>query len=213
MHYRGKDFHYTLTKPDGTTQDLLKVSKYSFAWQTGYEFEKPIAAPKGSKIDCVAHFDNSTNNPNNPDPTKDISFGPQSYDEMMIGFVDYIVDEGVSPKVDATANPVLAKMDELAAAHPGEVFKVMIQQGPGGMEASALHVPKTGDGGWYVKIGAIVGRAPITEIAWTANKFTSTARIPGQAPQPLEGEVQGDTIILTMTQGTVKQQIPGTLVK
>src|SRR6185436_16020143 len=108
MHYRGKDFKYTLTTPDGKSQELLKVSKYDFAWQTQYEFEKPITAPKGSKIDCVAHFDNSANNPNNPDPKKDITFGQQSYDEMMIGFVDYIVDEGVSPKAATLANPVLA---------------------------------------------------------------------------------------------------------
>jgi mono/diheme cytochrome c family protein len=214
MHYRGKDFQYTLTRPDGTKQDLLKVSKYNFGWQTGYEFEKPVSAPKGSRIDCVAHWDNSTNNPNNPDPTKDISFGPQSYDEMMIGFVDYIVDEGVSPKAATTVNPVLAKMEELTAAHPGEVFKVMIQQGPQGMEASALHVPKTGDGGWYVKMGSIAGKAPITEIVWSGTGFSGTARIPGQAAMPIEGTVEGDTINLTLTTPTgVKQQISGTMVK
>ncbi len=198
MHYRGKDFSYTLTLPDGTKKDLLKVSRYDFNWQTGYEFEQPVDAPKGSKIDCVAHWDNSTNNPHNPDPTKDITFGPESYDEMMIGFVDYVVKDGVSPKPDTTANPVLAKMQELAAAHPGEIFKVMIQQSEAKLEESAMHLPKTGDGGWFVKIGSIVGRAPIKDIVWTGTSFTAVAHVPGQDPMQLSGTVEGEGITINV---------------
>ena len=213
MHYRGKDFQYTLTLPDGSKKELLKVSKYDFNWQTGYEFEQPIEAPKGSKIDCVAHWDNSTNNPANPDPTKDITFGPESYDEMMIGFVDYVVKDGVSPKPDTTANPVIAKAQELAAAHPGEIFKVMIQQSEAKLEESALHLPKTGDGGWYVKIGSIVGKANVKDIVWTGTSFTATALVPGQDPMAISGTVEGENLKLVLPIGNGQTiTLSGTLV-
>jgi len=87
MHLRGKDFEYRLIYPDGTSKIILSVPRYSFNWQTRYEFREPIAAPKGSRIECVAHFDNSTKNKWNPDPTKTVRWGPQTWDEMMIGFV------------------------------------------------------------------------------------------------------------------------------
>ncbi len=214
MHYRGKDFSYTLTTPDGQTRDLLKVSKYDFNWQTVYEFDEPVSVPKGSRIDCVAHWDNSSNNPHNPDPTKDISFGPESYDEMMIGFVDYVVAEGVSPK-DATADsPVIAKLAELAAAHPGDVFKVMIQANGPQLEPSALHIPKSGEGGWYVKFGQIVGRAAVKDIVWTGTSFTGTAMVPGQDPMSIAGTVEGDALKLTLPIGNGQTiTIPGELAK
>ncbi len=214
MHYRGKDFSYTLTTPDGKTTDLLKVSKYDFNWQTVYQFEEPVTVPKGSRIDCVAHWDNSADNPHNPDPTKDISFGPESYDEMMIGFVDYVVAEGRSPNPEASVSPVLAKMDELAAAYPGEVFKVMIQMNGPQLEPSALHLPKTGDGGWFVAIGSIVGRAPVKDIVWTGTSFKGVAHVPGDDPMDISGTIEGDALKLNLPIGNGQTiTLSGTLVK
>ena len=92
MHVRGKDFEYTLIYPDGTSKVVLSVPRYSFNWQTRYEFKEPVAAPKGSRLVCVAHFDNSSNNKWNPDPLKTVRWGPQTWDEMMIGFVGFTVD-------------------------------------------------------------------------------------------------------------------------
>jgi len=209
MHYRGKDFSYTLTYPDGTKKELLKVSKYDFNWQTAYDYEEPLSVPAGTRIDCVAHWDNSADNPANPDPTKTVTFGNESYDEMMIGFVDYTVDEGVRPK--EVASPVIAKLAELASEFPGEVFRVMIQQGPGGLQESAVHVPHQGDGGWYISMGSIVGRAPIREIAWSGNTFAATAYVPGQDPMSLAGEVDGDTLRITITSPDGSDTITGTL--
>lgn len=196
MHYRGKDFSYALVYPDGTRKDLLKVSNYDFNWQTLYEFEEPVVAPAGSRIECVAHWDNSPENPDNPDPNKTVRFGLESYDEMMIGFVDYVVEEGVRPA--EAPNPIPAKTQELAGQYPGEVFRVMIQQG-GGLEPSALHLPKSGDGGWYVRVGSIAGKAPITDIVWTGNAFEAIARIPGQEPAKLSGTVDGATLTMQMS--------------
>jgi hypothetical protein len=92
MHVRGKDFVYTLVYPDGTSKVLLNVPRYDFNWQLNYFLKEPIAAPKGSRIDCVAHHDNSERNKFNPDPSKEVRWGPQTWEEMMIGWFDYTID-------------------------------------------------------------------------------------------------------------------------
>ena len=92
MHFRGKDFQYRLVYPDGTSKVLLSVPRYDFNWQMTYFFKEPIAAPKGSRLECLAHYDNSTRNKYNPDPTKLVQWGPQTWEEMMIGYVDYTLD-------------------------------------------------------------------------------------------------------------------------
>jgi hypothetical protein len=93
MHVRGKDALYTLVYPDGTKKILLSVPRYDFAWQLTYFFREPIAAPKGSKLEIMAHHDNSANNKFNPDPTKEVHWGEQTWDEMMIGYLDYTLDK------------------------------------------------------------------------------------------------------------------------
>ena len=213
MHYRGKDFAYALTYPDGREEELLRVSKYDFNWQTGYDFAEAVAVPAGTRIDCVAHFDNSADNEANPDPTKAIRFGPESFDEMMIGFVDYTVDEGVRPVV--AESPVIAKMSDLASKHPGEVYKVMIPQGPTpALEPSALHLPRSGDGGWYVAMGSIVGKAPVVDIVWDGDTFTATANVPGQSPMALSGKVENGIMALTIPAGPgLTSTISGVLVE
>jgi hypothetical protein len=92
MHYRGKDFEYRAVFPDGTTRILLSVPRYDFNWQLHYKIKNPIAVPKGTRIDCTAHFDNSAANKYNPDPTKLVRWGPQTWEEMMIGWFDYTLD-------------------------------------------------------------------------------------------------------------------------
>lgn len=92
MHFRGKDFLYQVIYPDGRTETLLSVPKYDFNWQLGYMLEKPLVLPKGTRIECTAHFDNSANNPYNPDPTKEVRWGDQTWEEMMIGWFSVAVD-------------------------------------------------------------------------------------------------------------------------
>jgi hypothetical protein len=92
MHLRGKDFVFTAVYPTGERQVLLSVPNYSFAWQLAYQPVQDIVMPKGSKIECVAHFDNSPNNPFNPDATKEVRYGDQSWEEMMFGFFDVAID-------------------------------------------------------------------------------------------------------------------------
>ena len=89
MHVRGKAFVYTATYPDGRSEILLNVPKYDFNWQHTYIPAQPIALPKGTRLDCVAHFDNSDKNKFNPDPSKEVRWGDQTWEEMMIGWFTY----------------------------------------------------------------------------------------------------------------------------
>ncbi|MBX9599617.1 MAG: cytochrome c [Bryobacteraceae bacterium] len=95
MHLRGKDFQFRVKFPDGRTETLLNVPRYDFNWQLSYYLAEPLKMPAGTIIECTAHFDNSANNPANPDPKKAIRFGEQSWDEMMIGFFDVAVKADV----------------------------------------------------------------------------------------------------------------------
>ncbi len=101
MHLRGKDYLYRATYSDGRSEILLSVPKYNFGWQVYYYPKKPIRIPKGTKIETVAHYDNSAKNPKNPDPAKPVRFGEQTWEEMMNGFFDYTVD---APAAKASAS-------------------------------------------------------------------------------------------------------------
>src|ERR1022692_3264957 len=92
MHVRGKDFTYTAVYPDGHSEIVLRVPKYNFNWQLVYLMQDPLLLPKGARLECVAHFDNPPNNPANPDPRKEVRWGPQTWEEMMIGWFDYTLD-------------------------------------------------------------------------------------------------------------------------
>ena len=105
MHLRGKDFEYQLHHPDGKIETILSVPQYDFNWQNTYRLKEPLKVPKGSKIKCIAHFDNSKLNPANPAPWKPVFWGEQTWEEMMIGYIDfYYVDDLGLPKKTALAN-------------------------------------------------------------------------------------------------------------
>ena len=91
MHVRGKAFRYSIVYPDGRREVLLDVPRYDFAWQLSYEPAKPLQVPAGARLECVARYDNSPNNPNNPDPKKEVRWGDQTWEEMLIGWFTYTV--------------------------------------------------------------------------------------------------------------------------
>ena len=99
MHLRGKDFDFRLIYPNGETQTVLSVPRYDFNWQLEYKPAGEMVIPKGTKIACTAHYDNSVNNPHNPDATKAVRWGDQSWEEMMIGFFDVTFDAKLDPKL------------------------------------------------------------------------------------------------------------------
>lgn len=98
MHLRGKDFLFEAVYPTGEKETLLSVPKYNFNWQLGYEETKPLLLPKGSRIECTAHHDNSANNPFNPNPNITVRWGDQSWEEMMMGFFAVVVDVNLKPQ-------------------------------------------------------------------------------------------------------------------
>jgi peroxiredoxin/mono/diheme cytochrome c family protein len=104
MHLRGKDFKFEAQYPDGTKEVLLDVPSYDFNWQLRYYLAEPKLMPKGTRLECTAHFDNSAENLANPDPGETVSFGEQTWEEMMFGFYT-----SIDPKEDRTAGKVAAK--------------------------------------------------------------------------------------------------------
>jgi len=93
MHYRGEAMEYKVFYPDGRSEVLLNVPAYSFNWQMVYRPQSPIRIPAGSKIQVTGYFDNTAKNKFNPDPSKAVRQGEPTYDEMMMGFMDYIAEK------------------------------------------------------------------------------------------------------------------------
>jgi hypothetical protein len=95
MHLRGKAFEYLTIHPDGTPEMLLRVAPYDFYWQLSYRLATPVQLKQGTRLEWSGWFDNSANNPRNPDPSAEVRYGHQSRQEMLVGFFDIAVDPGV----------------------------------------------------------------------------------------------------------------------
>jgi hypothetical protein len=95
MHVRGKSFRYELQTPDGRKETVLDVPRYDFNWQTSYQLAEPLRVPAGGSMHVVAHYDNSANNFNNPNPNATVRWGEQTWDEMLIGYFDIAVPRDV----------------------------------------------------------------------------------------------------------------------
>ena len=91
MHLRGKACRYEAIAPDGTRETLLDIPRYDFNWQLLYRYSEPRVFTKGTILKFYASFDNSEKNPANPDPKASVRWGEQTYDEMLIGYVEYCV--------------------------------------------------------------------------------------------------------------------------
>lgn len=102
MHLRGKDMTFLAHAPDGKTDSLLVIPNYNFSWQLPYRWEQGKKRfSKGTRLECVAHFDNSPFNPYNPDPKKTVRNGPQTHQEMMYGFFFFTdANEQLAIRVD-----------------------------------------------------------------------------------------------------------------
>ncbi len=103
MHLRGKDVTFFADVPNQPRETLLQIPNYNFEWQLGYEIEPgKKRLPKGTRIEALAHYDNSTFNPYNPDPKRTVPWGRQTYDEMFNGFVFFVAD---NEDLNLTINP------------------------------------------------------------------------------------------------------------
>lgn len=110
MHVRGKSFRYEVYYPDGTQEILLDVPKYDFNWQLTYELKQPKVLPKGTRMKCVAHYDNSAGNLANPNPDRIVHWGEQTWDEMLMGFMETMeLDEPAPVKKPVAGDEAAAK--------------------------------------------------------------------------------------------------------
>ncbi|HUQ94033.1 MAG TPA: cytochrome c [Bryobacteraceae bacterium] len=91
MHLRGSGFEYQIVGTGGRVETLLKVDRYNFSWQLAYHLQTPRLLPAGTQLLWTGYFDNSANNPRNPNPAAEVRWGEQSWEEMMIGFFDVAV--------------------------------------------------------------------------------------------------------------------------
>jgi len=98
MHLRGKSFEFRAMYPNGEKETLLSVPHYDYDWQLSYYLDHPKHLPAGTVIACIARYDNSANNPRNPDPGRTVRFGDQSWDEMMIGYFEVAVEPEVTAR-------------------------------------------------------------------------------------------------------------------
>jgi hypothetical protein len=97
-HLRGTRWQYKVEKPDSTSEVILDVPHYDFKWQTYYMFATPLELPAGAKISSMAWYDNSASNKSNPDPTKDVKWGDQTWEEMQYtGFLYSVPSRRLKP--------------------------------------------------------------------------------------------------------------------
>lgn len=123
MHLRGKSFRYEMSLPDGSKEILLDVPHYDFNWQTAYKLNEPRTIPQGAKLMAYASFDNSSNNLANPDPSKTVTWGEQSWEEMFLGYFDLAVPKNAKDPAMAVLAAVANSRDpqEIVA----KVFEIL----------------------------------------------------------------------------------------
>ncbi|HEU4388543.1 MAG TPA: hypothetical protein VFV34_12150, partial [Blastocatellia bacterium] len=171
MHLRGKDMTYTLTYPDGRREILLRVPRYDFHWQWIYYPEMAIEVPRGSRIDLVAHWDNSASNRNNPDPTRTVEFGEGTDAEMMIGFFDYVVED---PRPPTSSQD---KLNNLLAGYPSQsTYTLDLRIGPFPSKYG-IHIPKDGTGTFHIVEGDMQVTITLRNINWNGSDVTMEGRM------------------------------------
>ncbi len=167
MHLRGQNMSLTAYYPDGRNEVLLNIPKWDFNWQLFYFPEESVFLPMGTRVDIVAHYDNSTNNPFNPDPNRNVRFGLQSTDEMMFGMFEFVPAEGVSPKPVSDATRIQALLDSLP---DDAIYKVAVDMN-GAKVDTALHLPREGAGAWYVPLMGQIMTLNLDDISWEGESF------------------------------------------
>ena len=201
MHWRGQDMKLVANYPNGETQTLISVPEYDFDWQLFYYPDRHITLPKGTRLDIVAHYDNSAANPNNPDPDRAVTFGLQTTDEMMFTVVEFYVDEGVSP-VPASAE---TRRDALLVSLPVEsAYRVGLPMGQNTLP-TVLHLPKNGEGTWYIPMGGNLMVIPAQNITWDENTYRFDMQLrmgPMSGDFVIEGTVGEDGAIQGKFEGS-----------
>jgi hypothetical protein len=193
MHLRGRDMTMTATFPGGRQETLLRVPAYDFNWQLFYYPKNRVALPRGTRLDLVAHYDNSAANRNNPDPGKSVRFGEASTAEMMFGMFEFTADIGVSPKPSTERS----RFDALLSSFPaGSAYLVEV---PFGKQPalSVFNLPRSGDAAtlYWTMFGGLIVPGPVQQLKWDGDAFefqTSVGLGPGRGFYTVTGTVAAD---------------------
>ncbi len=205
-HVRMTDMDLIANYPNGEKRSLINVPKYDFDWQLFYYPQQPVPLPAGTRLDIIAHYDNSAANPNNPDPNRAVGFGLETVDEMMFNVFEFIADEGVSPTPasDETRRDALLKSLPTGSAFSVELPFAM-PFAPATNLPTVLHLPKDGEGTWYIPMRGELLVFPAENITWDGNAYQFDMKLrlgPMQSDLVVSGEVDGDGAI----QGTFEAQ-------
>jgi thiol-disulfide isomerase/thioredoxin/Ca2+-binding EF-hand superfamily protein len=119
MHLRGKAARYELVRSSGDTETLLDVPNYDFNWQLLYRYRDPLLVERGDTIRFTSWYDNSANNPANPDPTTTVRWGSQTYDEMQVGYVEYYVPNEIPREME----PVSPDLNNQSSNRHAKLFR------------------------------------------------------------------------------------------
>jgi hypothetical protein len=169
MHVRGKAMKYELTHPDGTRETLLDVPDYDYNWQWLYYPTEPIDVPAGSRLDVTAVWDNSANNPANPDPTKEIIYRGDTFSEMFNGFIEVVQKDGVYHQPQKPQD----KIASLLALHPSDssfLVNSFLKLG--------FYAPRDGEGWLYLANGLVVFSISLDDFQWSGNDLKITTQFP-----------------------------------
>ncbi|HEV8210549.1 MAG TPA: hypothetical protein VGP77_10520 [Vicinamibacterales bacterium] len=205
MHLRGRDMTMTASFPGGRKETLLHVPAYDFNWQLFYYPKNTVALPKGTRLDLVAHYDNSAANRNNPDASKPVRFGEASTAEMMFGMFEFTAANGVSP----TPSTERTRMTALLSSFPDRsAFLIEVPFGPE-PTLSVFHLPRSGEGAslYWTTVGPLIGPGPVQDLKWDGNAFAfQTALLGGRGAgfYNVTGTVEADGTV----KGTMRRRGP-----
>ena len=169
MHVRGKAMRYDLTYPDGRVQNLLDVPRYDYNWQWLYYPTEPIDIPAGSRLDVTAVWDNSEDNPSNPDPSQEIIYRGDTFNEMFVAFFEAIEAD----RVWHQPSDPKAKLTKLLSAHPAEDTYMVT-----GFLPIGLYVPKQGKGWAYIVQGNGMTTVTLDDIRWQGESLEVRTQFP-----------------------------------
>jgi peroxiredoxin len=142
MHYRGKSFELNADRGD-TTQTLLRVPRYDFNWQHSYAFAEPIALDEIDRLHFTATFDNSRDNPFNPDPSEWVTWGDQTWEEMAVAFFEVAepIERSTRSKEKSQPTPAdEAERQRKIKAYIARVFETLDADGDGEITESELSI-------------------------------------------------------------------------
>ncbi len=193
MHLRGQDMTMTATYPGGKHETLLNVPAYDFNWQLFYYPKTTVSLPKGTRIDLLAHYDNSAANKRNPDPTASVGFGEASTAEMMFGMFEFTAADGVSPR----ASNARTRMEALLSSFTNSAYLVDLPLARQTIP-SVLYLPRSGEGTWYIPTLGMINVSALKDVQWTGGtfEFSSVLRLgTGPGPYAIKGALQDDGTI------------------